>query len=221
MFTLVSNEHIPKVAKRLVQLTHKPNIEQQLIWAGHLSGGGGPTDFDVYFHKMGGGVGRICQKNGLSILRTTCCLFWWKWKYIFLESFESVNSRRKTPSCGRTKKSSNISLEAKKTRITIIKKLFLLRPFTKELFARKKKIQAERGDCFLWPSFLHRREAEVLGFRTMPWSCFLLQNKGSHLQQACSFFEEAEFRLDWTSFLDLCDRKILGVAKISFSCSQP
>ena len=108
----------------------------------------------------------------------------------------------------------------KKTRITIIKKLFLLRPFTKELFARKKKFQAERGDCFLWPSFLHRREAEVLGFPTMPWSCFLLQNKGSHLQQAYSFFEEAEFRLDWTSFLDLCDRKILGVAKISFSCSQ-
>ena len=54
MFTLVSNEHIPKVAKRLVQLTHKPNIEQQLIWAGHLSGGV-PTDFDVYFHKSGWG----------------------------------------------------------------------------------------------------------------------------------------------------------------------
>ena len=199
-----------------MQLTHKPNIEQQLIWAGHLSGG---QRILTCTSQKGGG--RICQKNGLSILRTTCCLFWWKWKYIFLESFESVNSRRKTPSCGRTKKSSNISLEAKKTRITIIKKLFLLRPFTKELFARKKNFQAERGDCFLWPSFLHRREAEVLGFPTMPWSCFLLQNKGSHLQQAYSFFEEAEFRLDWTSFLDLCDRKILGVAKISFSCSQP
>ena len=114
VFTLVSNEHIPKVAKRLVQLTHKPNIEQQLIWAGHLSGGGANGFWRVLSQKGGGWGGRICQKNRLSILRTTCCLFWWKWKYIFLESFESVNSRRKSPSCGRTKKSSNISLEAKK-----------------------------------------------------------------------------------------------------------
>ena len=37
VFTLVSNEHISKVAKRLVHFTHKPNIKQQLIWAGHLS----------------------------------------------------------------------------------------------------------------------------------------------------------------------------------------
>ena len=34
------------------------------------------------------------------------------------------------------------------------------------------------------------------------------------------FFAWGEVRLNWTSFLDLCDRKILGVAKISFSCSQ-
>ena len=74
-----------------------------------LVGGGGANGFWRVLSQNGGG--RICQKNGLSILRTTCCLFWWKWKYIFLESFESVNSRRKTPSCERTK--TNISLEAK------------------------------------------------------------------------------------------------------------
>ena len=99
VFALASNEHTHLEGCenwRLVHFTHKPNIEQQLIWARHLSGWG-PTDFDVYFHKRGGG--RICQNNGLSILRTTCCLFWWEWKSTFFESFESVNSRRKTPSC--------------------------------------------------------------------------------------------------------------------------
>ena len=73
-----------------------------------------------------GGRKLTWQKNSLSVLTTTCCLFWWKWKYIFLESFESVNSRRKSPSCGKTKKSSNISLEAKNNKNHNNQKAFLV-----------------------------------------------------------------------------------------------
>ena len=95
VFTLVSNEHISKVAKRLVQLTHKPNIEQQLIWAGHLSRGGVPTDFDVYFHKMGGGefvrrMGCRFENNLLSILmevKVYLLGILWKRKFTSKKSF--------------------------------------------------------------------------------------------------------------------------------------
>ena len=64
VFALASNEHISKVAKRLVHFTHKPKIEQQLIWAGHLAEVGG-SGFWRAFSQQGGESNFFPQNNML------------------------------------------------------------------------------------------------------------------------------------------------------------
>ena len=65
------------------------------------------------------------------------------------------------------------------------------------------------------------KHVEFLLFAGVPLSLFLSKSFAFFGVEKKLGLIQPSHRLDWTSLLDLCDRKILGVAKISFSCSQP